>query len=102
MMWGSRDGCAKVFQKPLDLKKSEKNRARGISIASALPTSRNNEVGSAPAEMPTPHACGACTGLKRRLSSNPFVAGAFLGHWPHVHSCFPAAIMEMFTFAAHL
>lgn len=39
-----RDGCTKVFQKPLDFKKVEKNRSKGIEITSALKTSRKNEV----------------------------------------------------------
>jgi hypothetical protein len=39
-----RDGCTKIFQKPLDKKKVEKNRANGIEITSALSTSRGSEV----------------------------------------------------------
>lgn len=39
-----RDGCIKIFQKPLDAKKVLKNRSKGIDITSALTTTRNNEV----------------------------------------------------------
>ena len=39
-----RDGFAKIFQQPLDAKKEEKNRLRGIDIASALTTGRGTEV----------------------------------------------------------
>ncbi len=39
-----RDGFAKIFQQPLDAKKAEKNRLRGIDIASALTTARGTEV----------------------------------------------------------
>ena len=44
MQWFCRDGCAKIFQQPLDPKKAEKNRARGIDIASALTQQRGSEV----------------------------------------------------------
>ncbi len=40
-----RDGCLKLFQKPLDAKKVLKNRSKGIDITSALTSSRNNQVG---------------------------------------------------------
>lgn len=39
-----RDGCLKIFQKPLDAKKVLKNRSKGIDITSALTVSRNSEV----------------------------------------------------------
>ena len=31
-----RDGCLKIFQKPLDAKKVLKNRSKGIDLRSAL------------------------------------------------------------------
>ena len=40
-----RDGCLKLFQKPLDAKKVLKNRSKGIDITSALTSSRSNQVG---------------------------------------------------------
>ncbi|KAK9909518.1 hypothetical protein WJX75_003467 [Coccomyxa subellipsoidea] len=39
-----RDGCNKIFQKPLDWKKVEKNRSKGIEITSALQTTSKNQV----------------------------------------------------------
>ena len=39
-----RDGCLKIFQKPLDAKKVLKNCSKGIDITSALTVSRNSEV----------------------------------------------------------
>ncbi len=48
-----------MFQKPLDFKKSEKNRSRGIDIASALTSSRGNEVGEALCAVPI-SICGGC------------------------------------------
>ncbi|CAL8467924.1 g7462 [Coccomyxa elongata] len=46
-----RDGCTKIFQKPLEWKKLEKNRSRGIDITSALKSSGTNEVEIMEAEL---------------------------------------------------
>ena len=39
-----RDGCLKIFQKPLDAKKVLKNRSKGIDLRSALTATSNSEV----------------------------------------------------------
>ena len=39
-----RDGCVKIFQKPLDAKKVLKNRSKGIDLRSALTATSNSEV----------------------------------------------------------
>ena len=41
-----RDGCLKIFQKPLDAKKVLKNRSKGIDLRSALTATSNSEVRS--------------------------------------------------------
>ena len=57
-----RDGCAKIFQQPLDAKKAEKNRARGIDIASALTQQRGTEVGSLCSPEYILYACSVMSG----------------------------------------